>query len=161
MAIKLLVATLVYTAREEHPWGKDYRDLKHEVRHDLESFYMMLVSLSISFANDRMHERALATTLCHAFARRSLTSFWLTGQEELNISDVKLRYLASCTDIDSACHLTFLATLLLWHLALSRFGPPFMESPFGPEPLTNRMPIPVPLMMRFEKSSSTLRRPSP
>ncbi|KAF8415207.1 hypothetical protein L210DRAFT_3657822 [Boletus edulis BED1] len=104
MAIELLVASLVHTG-EKSPWMKTYETLEHEERHDLEAFYMVLVSLCLLY--DRPHaQKGLneyakdgASLLPEADVLPLCAVLWLTGQEELVLSNIRLRYVALCTSV--------------------------------------------------------------
>ncbi|KAF8558289.1 hypothetical protein OG21DRAFT_1481555 [Imleria badia] len=102
MAVELLVASLVHTDKK-HPWRESYQDIKHEIRHDLEAFYMVLVSLCLLY--ERPHARKglndYATPGAPLLPEEDVLPFcavlWLMGQEELIMSNIRLRYLALCT----------------------------------------------------------------
>jgi hypothetical protein len=102
MAIELLVTSLVHTS-EKHPWRESYENLKHEIQHDLEAFYMVLVSLCILY--ERPHARKGlndynmpgASLLPEEDVLPFCAVLWLTDQEELVMSNIRLRYLALCT----------------------------------------------------------------
>lgn len=102
MAIELLVASFVHTCKK-HPWRESYWNLKHEVRHDLEAFYMVLVSICLLYERPHVrkgftdYNKPGAPLLAEERTLPFCAVIWLTGQEELVLSNIRLRYLALCT----------------------------------------------------------------
>jgi len=102
MSIELLVVSLIYI-NKNHPWRVDYWDLKHKVQHDLEASYMVLLSICLLY--ERPHTwKGLAdynipgaTLLPEGDVLPFCAILWLSGQEELNLANIRLHYLTLCT----------------------------------------------------------------
>ena len=102
MSIELLVALFTLTT-EMHPWRENYKDLKHEVQHDLEVFYMVVLFLCLLYEwphawKDLGNYVTPGTSLLPEKDILPLCAIlWLSGQEQLNLTNIRLCFLALCT----------------------------------------------------------------